>query len=379
MGKKEISKQQIINYSQGKNLIVRLRGKRLANNNISLYLDYYKGYTQHDGKTKTFRKIEYLKLYLINNPQTSKDRQANDENLSLAQSIRNMRESDIKHNAAGLVSPLKKKINFFDYCDDFINNYQKKDIKMVVLAVRQFREYANEPYLTPLNIDFETVKGFRDYLLNKFNGETPHSVFARFKKILKAATNQGLFTKNPGENIICPAPKGIPKEILSPDEIIKMYKADCPNPEIKRAFLFCLNTGLRFVDVNDLYFRHISNSQIRKKQLKTGADVIIDLNNNAVKLLGTIGKPDEKVFILPSLTGCLKTVKKWAKNAGIDRNITWHSARHSFATILLINQTDIKTVSNLLGHSNLEHTQKYTHIVDALKKKAVETMPKFDD
>jgi integrase/recombinase XerD len=84
------------------------------------------------------------------------------------------------------------------------------------------------------------------------------------------------------------------------------------------------------------------------------------------------------VFILPTLTGCLKTLKIWTKKAGITKNITWHSARHSFGTILLMNKTDIKTVSSLLGHSKLEHTQKYTHLIDELKKVAVDTMPELN-
>ena len=373
---KNTSKQQIINYSPGKSLIVRLRGKRLANNTISLYLDYYQGYSKNeDGTLKTNRKIEYLKKYLTDNTKTPEERIKNDEILSLSQQIRSNRESDLQHNSEGLIAPFRKKTNFFDYCQAYIDKYQKKDVRMVKSAVSQFKEYTNEKYLTPLQIDQSKIKGYRDHLINKYNGETPNSIFARFKKILNSATDEGYFTKNPGSKITCKVPTGIPKEILSPDEVILLYKKDCPNTELKRAFLFCLNTGLRFVDVNELCYKHISNNQLRKQQQKTGREVVIDLNNNALKLIGDIGKPEEKIFSLPSFTGCLKALKKWAGNAGIHRNITWHSARHSFATILLINNTDIKTVGNLLGHSKLEHTQKYTHVVDALKKKAVNSLP----
>jgi integrase/recombinase XerD len=375
MRKAKIEKKKILNYSPGKSLSVRLRGKRLANNNISLYLDYYQGYTQKGNSLKTHRQIEYLKIYLVDNPKIHEDRIKNDEYLSLAQSIRSNRESDIKHNSAGLITPFKKKVNFLDYCDSYIKSYQKKDKRMIELAVSEFKVYSNEKYLTPANLDQTKVKGFRDHLIKKFKGETPNSLFARFKKILNAATEQGLFTQSPGVKITCKVPSGISKEILSTDEIVKLYNTDCPNTEVKRAFLFCLNTGLRFVDVEDLFYRHISNNQVRKQQQKVGKEVTIDLNNNAIKLIGEIGKADEKVFNLPSFTSCLKNLKSWTVKAGINRNITWHSARHSFATALLINHTDIKTVGNLLGHSKLEHTQKYTHIVDELKKKAVNSLP----
>ncbi len=380
MGNKIRSKKTIINYSQGKSLAVRLRGKRLANGSISLFLDYYKGYSKDgEGKIKTRRKVEYLKVYVIDNPKNTIERQKNKEALQLAQEIRSKRESDIQHNAEGLVSPHRKKCNILDYFTSYINNYQKKDIRMMKTARREFIAYVKEEHLTPNQIDPKLIKGYRDYLLDKYNGETPNSIFARFKKVLRAATEEGLFIKNPAEGVICPYPKVIvPKAILMPDEIIKLAETECRNPEIKRAFLFCLNTGLRFVDVDDLKHKHIVDGRIKKPQLKTGREVVIRLNGTALKLLGKIGKSEDKVFNLPTLTGCLKTLKHWVKAAEIDKNITWHSARHSFATILLMNNADIKTVMSLLGHSKLEHTQKYTHVVDVLKDQAVKLLPQYE-
>jgi integrase/recombinase XerD len=249
---------------------------------------------------------------------------------------------------------------------------------MVKAAVEGFKTFTNEKYLSPQQIDQVRIKGYRDYLINRYNGETPNSVFARFKKILNAATDEGLFTKNPAEKITCKVPDGIPKEILTADEILKLASTECGNPEIKRAFLLSLNTGLRFVDIVDLKFKHITNGLIKKPQQKTGREVVIDLNSGAVKLIGDLGQPEDPVFNLPSFNACLKVLKNWAKRAGINKNITWHSARHSFATILLMNKTDIKTVGSLLGHSKIEHTQKYTHIVDQLKARAVNTLPEID-
>jgi integrase/recombinase XerD len=379
MSKKNTSKQQILNYSSGAGLNVRLRGKRLSDNKISLYLDYYQGYSKSlAGKIKTNRRIEYLKIYINGNPKDPTERDRNNEYLELAQNIRSKRESDFLHNPEGFISPQKKKVNFFDYCQAFIDHYQKKDIRMVENAVTQFKEYTGKTYLKPMQIDKKMIIGYKDHLINKYTGEGPNSYFARFKKILNRATDEGLFIKNPAEKITCPVPNGISKEILMPDEIIKMAEAECGNPEIKRAFLFCLNTGLRFVDVINLQYKNLQNGKLIIRQQKTGKQVSIDLNNTAIKLIGETGKPDEIVFKLPSFTGCLKTLRNWATRAGITKKITWHSARHSFGTILLMNKTDIKTVSSLLGHSKLEHTQKYTHLIDELKKVAVDTMPQLD-
>ena len=379
MAIKDKKKLTIINYSAGRNLNVRLWGKRLASGNISLYLDFYTGYSMSEGgKINTSRKVEYLRMYLIPNPKTPEDRIKNDETLTLAQSIRNNRESDFQHTREGLVSPLRKRSNFFDYCDAYQKNYQKGDLRMIQLAIREFKKYTKSSNLVPQQIDKQLVRGYRDYLINKFKGEGPNSTFARFKKILSAAVEDGLFTKSPGEKITCPVPVGIPKAMLMPDEIIALSKADCPNPEVKRAFLLSLNTGLRFVDIVDLKYKHITNGQIKKSQQKTGREVIIDLNSAAVKLIGKMKDPETPVFLLPSFEGSVKTVRSWASKAGIKKHLTWHSARHSFGTILLMNMTDIKTISNLMGHSSLTHTQKYMHVVDALKSQAVNTLPSID-
>ncbi len=374
MGKKK----QVITYSSGNNLNVRLRGKRLARGTISLYLDYYTGYSKtKDSKTKTFRKIEYLKIYLKENPQTAQDREYNRTKLELAQGIRNKRESDYLHNPEGFISPYKKKINFLDYCQNYIDTYKKQDIRMIKGAVSHFKDFLGESHIVPAQLNEDLMRKFRDYLRNKFSGETPNSYFARFKKILRQATEEGIFIKNPGEKITCPIPGGISKDILMPDEIIKLANTKCGNPELKRAFLFSLNTGLRFVDIEDLKYKHIQGDKLIKRQQKTGKQVTIDLNDMALKQISEIQDPETQVFTLPTFTACMKTLKNWARRAGISKNLTWHSARHSFATILLMNQANIKTVSDLLGHSRLDHTEKYTHIVDELKRKAVDSLPKY--
>ena len=75
---------------------------------------------------------------------------------------------------------------------------------------------------------------------------------------------------------------------------------------------------------------------------------------------------------------CLKALRHWCKRAGIDKHITWHCARHSFAVNILNNGANIKTVAALLGHSGLKHTEKYTRAVDALKQDAINSLSVLD-
>ena len=76
---------------------------------------------------------------------------------------------------------------------------------------------------------------------------------------------------------------------------------------------------------------------------------------------------------------CLKALGRWCKRAGIDKHITWHCGRHSFAVNILNNGANIKTVASLLGHSGLKHTEKYTRAVDELKKNAINSLPELSN
>ena len=88
------------------------------------------------------------------------------------------------------------------------------------------------------------------------------------------------------------------------------------------------------------------------------------------------GKED-LIFDLPTYESCCKSVRRWVKRAGIDKHISWHCARHSFAVNILNNGANIKTVASLLGHSGLKHTEKYTRAVDKLKENAINSLPEL--
>ena len=158
------------------------------------------------------------------------------------------------------------------------------------------------------------------------------------------------------------------------------------NPITRKAFIFTLYTGIRFCDIKDLTFSNVdfSNRLLTFNQNKTKTSssksfVTIPLNDGLLSLIGTpqTNKPDELIFPLPSQTMCLKALKKWCNKAGINKNITWHSGRHSFAVNILNNGANIKTVASLLGHSGLKHTERYTRAVDKLKEDAINSLPEL--
>ena len=157
------------------------------------------------------------------------------------------------------------------------------------------------------------------------------------------------------------------------------------NPIVRRTFIFCLYCGLRFCDVKDLTYRNVdyANRLLKFEQSKTkghsaSSGVVIPLNDGLLSIIGEA--PADKnclIFDLPTYESCCKSVKRWVKRAGIDKHISWHCARHSFAVNILNNGANIKTVASLLGHSGLKHTEKYTRAVDKLKEEAINSLPEL--
>jgi len=99
--------------------------------------------------------------------------------------------------------------------------------------------------------------------------------------------------------------------------------------------------------------------------------VTIPLNEDARLLLGERGKPENKVFTLPSHTSALKWLRRWTEDAGITKHITYHCSRHTFGTLLISNDVNLSCVSKLLGHSSVKTTERYTRVNDELKATAV--------
>ncbi len=100
-----------------------------------------------------------------------------------------------------------------------------------------------------------------------------------------------------------------------------------------------------------------------------------ELNDGLLSIIGEA--PTDKnclIFDLSTYESCYKSVKRWVKRAGIDKHMSWHCARHSFAVNILNNGANIKTVASLLGHSGLKHTEKYTRAVDKLKEEAINSL-----
>lgn len=373
---------------------VRLRRKTLTNGNVSLYLAINTG-----GR----REYEFLRLYLI--PEKTKaDKLRNRDTLTLANSIKAQRIVDIQNGAHGFKSAFKEQTLFFDYYIALTEKRKKKEGKgnfsNWASCLRHLRKYEPRQNITFADITPRWVQGFKDYLENEaeafgcdnrrrkerrpLSQNSKQSYFNKLRACLRQAYEDGIIRQNPMRGILGFSTQEGAREYLSLDEVRALAAAECDYPEIKRAFLFSCLTGLRRSDIEKLTWGEVTvfNGRTRLvfQQKKTGGQEYLDITPQAAELLGDRGnaKATDHVFgniLYPSDTN--DNLRIWALRAGIDKHISFHCGRHTFAVLMLTLGTDIYTVSKLLGHRELRTTQIYAKIVDSKKQEAVDNIPKI--
>ena len=414
MSKKDLKVGQCYIISQSREENPKLGAKLLSDGRESLFLDYYFGFTMVYSNTldkmvpKKQKRRESLSLYLWHNPRTPQQRQENKDTLAIANKIRRDRANDIAEPEKKVELQTKKAdVNFLDYMQEYVDNYSKADVRVMQMAVNRFKNFLKDTqeyvifadFIKPNQIDCDMIEVFIEYLQHTSTGEGAKTIYQRFKKLIRYAVANDVMRKNPcinkqGQNITIKVDDGaIVKDVLSPEEIKKLIETHYPkeNLQVRNAFLFSLNTGMRWCDVKDLTFgnfdfanRTFSYNQNKTKGHSSKSNVSLPLTDALLALMGEQPEArdkDELVFALPSHTMALKALRRWTKFAGIDKHITFHCARHSFGTNLASTAAkkgfSIRVVQDMLGHSSLRYTEKYTRVVDREKKAAMTELSKM--
>ena len=263
---------------------VHIGQKKTSENRISLYLDWY------DGNNK--RKKEYLGLFLIANPVNPIERKNNKDTIFFAELKRAEREKQLFTGEIDEILEQKtvKNKGFIPYFENYVLNYSKKDLRVMKAVLSQFKTFA-PPHITTKDITEKFCFDFKDYLNKNLSGESPSTYFARFKKMLHQAKRDKVFRTNPAEDVKnFKTQISIEKDVLTIEELQLLTKTHCGNEDVKKAFLFCCNTGLRFCDVKALQWGNIQGVIMKIEQSKTkdksndGGVVEVTLNDTAISL-----------------------------------------------------------------------------------------------
>ena len=224
------------------------------------------------------------------------------------------------------------------------------------------------------------VKDFEFYLKTKrkCGHNTATKYLKNFKKITRIALANGWLKKDPFSNIKFRLDE-VDMDFLSEEELKQLMKKELRFErlqQVKDIYVFCCFTGLAFIDVKSLVYGDIEDRNgklwIKKKRQKTKNWCHIPLLSPAVQLIDKYRDHPKCVntgHVFPVLSNQRMNayLKEIADLCSIDKNLSTHTARHTFATtVTLSNQISIEVVSKMLGHSSINMTKKYARVVDDL-------------
>lgn len=338
--------------------MVHLRKKKLSSGKITLYLDFYINGQRH----KEYLGITYM----------PRDRYAS---VFLHQAEEKRAEKELLIITGKLVTlKTSAAVSLFAYWQHFIATSKRKDVKVFKAALMALKCVINDMPIAELKTHH--LEKYASYLKANFNGETPANYYKAAKRVLSQAAKEELLSTNPALSITIgnPVRHSLRKSVLWPDEIKKLSDTPCPNKDVKAAFLFATQTGLRPVDLYALTHDMIKKSPlgiyVEVQQSKTSVPLIVYLNESALSLIDLSKKGN--LFTLPTMNGCNKAIRLWVEKAAINKHITFYCARHSAITNVLHATGNIKTASMIAGHTSTRHTERYTHVLNKQLKDAMD-------
>lgn len=206
---------------------------------------------------------------------------------------------------------------------------------------------------------------------------TQRNYFLNLNASLNEAVSDGILNVNPFDKVPAkykPRKQRSSVDYLEAEEVRSMLET-VYRPDIKEFFKFLCYSGMRYSDAIKLSWEDIRYvgkgfDCIEFRTQKTGRDQSVYVPSDTLPAPRTEGR----VFSLPDSTGINRHLKKWARLAGIRKNVHLHTARHTFATQALTQGVDLYTISKLLGHTSINTTQIYADVMDKKKEEAAVKM-----
>ena len=363
---------------------VTLREKPISGNRKSLYLDFYPA-IQHPDTGKQTRR-EFLGLYIIDKPKGTIEKDQNKETLGLADGIRSKRQLAVQNGQYGFLSNEKQNADFIEYFKDLMDKRKGSNYDNWVSASNYIEKFTGGK-LRFADLNENWCNSFKEYLLKvpsirsgktTLSQNSVVSYFNKLKATLKQAYKEGYLLTDLNARVEAVKQAETERAYLTLEELQLLVNTDCPMPILKQAALFSALTGLRFSDIAKMVWSEVKHTEtdgyfLQFQQQKTKGFEILPISEDAFDLLGGKRKDDERVFDRLQYSAWTNAnLVKWVANAGIKKDITFHSFRHTFATLQMSLGTDIFTVSKMLGHKDLKTTQIYAKIIDKSKREAAD-------
>ena len=263
-------------------------------------------------------------------------------------------------------------IGFYEFWDERVELMRPRlkpstllSYEVTKMILKLFR-----PNLDFGDITLDLIKWFDHYLTSVRNNHAggKYNRHKNLKAILKEALRLKLIEENPYVGFKGEPVKGN-RKYLTFEEVVKIktlvLSAEHKGIEsVKNMFLFSCLTGLRFSDVQNLRWKDVSlnEKKIEIKMVKTSNPLKLVLIPDALEILERLkGFKHPESFVFKRITNQAvnRSLKTLMKEAGIGKRITFHCARHTFATVHLEIGTSIYQVKDMLGHHSIKDTQIY--------------------
>ncbi|RGR89901.1 site-specific integrase [Phocaeicola coprocola] len=247
----------------------------------------------------------------------------------------------------------------------------KENLYTTITVLQEFR-----PGLDFKDITYTFLKDFEVYLREKGNGiNTVAKHLRQLRTLVNEAINQGYIHADayPFRKFKIKQEKGR-HEFLTPDELKKLENLDISDKKLRHvldAFLFCCYVGLRYSDFCQLspanFIKVNGKKWLHFKSIKTGIELRLPLHLLFEgKALAILDRYDIAEFAsLGSNSEVNKCLAQITMMARIKKHVTYHTARHTCATLLIHQGVPITTVQRLLGHTSVKTTEIYSEILSS--------------
>lgn len=274
--------------------------------------------------------------------------------------------------------------SFYEFCrhELKINKacFSSETMRTYTTQISKLEQFRTKLLFSDINHDF--LNAYKGYMIETLGNceNTYYKSLTWLKSMINRAIRKGIIKTNPFLNYPLKKGKGN-REFLSIHELeaiknIEQNKLTPGEKNVHNYFLFACYTGLRFTDIKNLQFSHIKKNIDDQQYIelimhKTKEPVMVPLRENSLKLIQT-GFHNQKVFRVLSNQKTNDFLKEIIKKAGINKTISFHCARHTFATISIELGIPLEVTSKLLGHTDIKTTQIYGRILNTKKFKEME-------
>ncbi len=267
--------------------------------------------------------------------------------------------------------------------------------------LRSFVRFLDEQSLSELRVDEisgEHIKAFRDYQLEANCSNTCRRRLSALRSFFSWAVSEGLADHNPAVDVPMPRRRKSQPMVLSKEEVYRIISAADPRRPLAardRAMIsLCYYAGLRASELCSMTIEAIRWEHFKHAK-KDRPAVVVDGKGGKTRAVPLHEEAEHDLTTWMSFRPAVESralfvtkfgnpvdsddfreiLKKYVRLAGIDKEVTPHTLRHSFATHLIQNNTRIDLVSQYLGHENISSTAIYLHISDEEYADGVDNLP----